>query len=141
MSDEWLEQLQQLHQADKSRSQPEPIPPEQRLPEAAELMRQSKAHELIRQLQKVLLDGKGLVDIFDTTNKYERVISLVWQGPISDARKPDPDDPEPFYYIFVAVRAGKLWVNDKSLQGTTPQVLKTALLQAAKKPGRKKQKK
>lgn len=141
MSDEWLEQLHQLHEADKAKRQAETKPEEQQNLEpdqASELLRQSKAHELLRQVQKVLLDGEGTLDIFDRAGDYERAITLVWQGPISAARKPDPDDPEVYNYILVGVRQGKLWVNGKRLASATPEKLKAALLQASKKPGREK---
>ncbi len=143
MSDEWLEQLHQLHEADKAKRQTEieQKQPEVEPDEASNLLRESKAHELLRQVQKVLLGGEGVLDIFDRAGDYDRVISLVWQGPISEARKPDPDDPEAYSYILVGVRQGKLWVNGKRLFSTTPEALKTALLRASKKPGREKRNK
>jgi hypothetical protein len=63
-------------------------------------------------------------------------LTLVWQGPVSRARKPDPDDPAGYSYILVGVREGRLWVNGKPLAEATPEALKAALLQAARKPGR-----
>ena len=139
MSDDWLTQLQQLHDDDKAKRQPEPdkaelAKEERRL--AAALLRRSKAHELLRQMQKTLLGGGGTLDIFEQASDYERVISLVWQGPLSAARRPDPDDPEPYSYITVGVRDQAVWVNGKRVAKATPATLKAALLQAAKKPGR-----
>ncbi len=142
MSDDWLEQLHQLHEVDKTKHQPKVKPKEQqqnKLNQAADLLRQSKAHNLLRQIQKTLLKGGGLLDIFDAAGRYDRVITLAWQGPISAARKPNPDDPEDYRYILVGVRRGKLWVNGKSLSSASPESLKAALLQACKNPGREKQ--
>lgn len=140
MNDDWLDQLNQIREADKAqhqaKTQVEPEPPPQNL--AADLFRQSKAHELLRQVQKVLLGGQGVVDLFDQTKAYDRLMTLVWQGPISDARRPDPDDPEPYNYILVGVRKGQIWVNNKRVPNATPEALKQALLAACKNPRREK---
>jgi hypothetical protein len=137
MSDDWLQQLQQLHEADKAErqtktaqddTQPLPTP-------ASDLLRQSNAHTLLRQVQKALLGGGGILDIFDRAGQYERVITRAWQGPISAARKPNPNDPTPYRYILVGVREGKLYVNGKKLKETSPEALKAALLWAGKNPG------
>jgi hypothetical protein len=63
-------------------------------------------------------------------------MSLAWQGPISEARKPDPKSTEAYQYILIGVREGKLYVNDKEVAVATPETLKQALVEAAKKPGR-----
>jgi hypothetical protein len=140
MSDEWLEQLQQLHEADKAKRQAKVKEKEQQAQEdqASDLLRQSKAHELLRQVQRVFLAGQGTLDIFDRAGNYEQVITLVWQGSISAAHRPNPDDPEEYNYILVGVRQGKLWVNGKRVPSATPEALKTALLQACKNPKREK---
>lgn len=135
MSDDWLDQLRKLHEADKARHQARRKEHQVQKSHASDLLRQSQAHKLLRQVQKVLLNGQGTLDIFDRTGDYERVISLVWQGPISKARKPNPDDPEPYHYILVGVRQGKLWVNGKALSAPTPETLKLALVGASQKPG------
>lgn len=143
MSNDWLHQLQQLHAADKARRQAE-APQAERQPSpspASELLRQSQAHALLRQVQKALLNGGGVLDIFDRAGDYERVITLAWQGPISAARKPNPDDPAPYHYILVGVRQGSLYVNGRKLKETTPEALKAALLRASKKPGQEKRNK
>ena len=140
MNDDWLKQLQQLHDDDKAKQQPKVddvgAKALKQQKEAATLLRKSKAHELLRQIQKTLLGGGGILDIYEQKSDYERVISLVWQGPISAARRPDPDDPEAYSYILVGVRQGKLWVNGKQVAKATPEALQAALLQACKKPGR-----
>ena len=141
MDSEWLNQLRHLREADRlkqpsAEEQKEQIQTEQR--QASELLRRSRAHELLRQVQKALLGGQGLLDIFERKGQYDRVLTLVWQGPISAARKPDPDDPAQYNYILVGIRQGKLWVNGKSLPEATPEALKAALLEACKKPGRQK---
>lgn len=143
MSDDWLQQLSQLHEADKAKRKAEAKqPPEQRRQhQAADLLRQSKAHTLLREVQKVFLGGKGLLDVFESAGQYDRGISLVWQGPISAARKPNPNDPEAYQYILVGVRQGKLWVNGKPVPSATPEALKIALLEACKNPERAKRNK
>jgi hypothetical protein len=142
MSDDWLDQLRELHEKDKAEqlAKTKPAPPvEIKRSQASDLLRQSQAHGLLRQVQKVLLNGQGALDIFDKAGNYDRVISLAWQGPISNARKPSPDDPSEYSYILVGVRQDKLWVNDKPLPAASPEALKPALLEACKNPKREKQ--
>ena len=145
MSDDWLEQLSQLHEADKAKHQikteaqsKQEQAQQARRKQAIDLLRQSQAHELLRQAQKNLLGGGGTLDIFNQSGGYERVITLSWQGPISAARRTTPDDPEEYSYIMVGVRKERLWVNGKRVADNTPEALKTALLEACKNPGREK---
>ena len=91
---------------------------------------------LARRLQSALLGGKGIIDIFDSQDDYDRIITLVWQGPISNARKPNPEDPAEYQYISVGARGKRLFVNDKEVTSLTPEALKIALVEAAKKPGK-----
>jgi hypothetical protein len=142
MNDNWLDELHQLHEQDKTRHEAAveqldlSVLPSQRVKEAADLLRQVDALNLLRQVQKALLNGKGVLDIFEQTKRYERAISLAWQGPISAARKPDPKNPEAYQYILIGVRQGKLYVNDKEVTPVTSEALKRALVEASKKPGR-----
>ena len=145
MSDDWLEELGQLHEADKTKHQAEtPAKKQQQQKKQAQrdkaidLLRQSQAHELLRQVQKTLLAGQGTLDIFDHASDYDRVITLIWQGPISAAHRPNPEDPEVYNYVLVGVRQDKLWVNGKQVPSATPEALKVALLKACKNPGRAK---
>lgn len=146
MSDDWLDELRQLHEADKAKHQAEAKSKNQQQEKkkaqrdkAITLLRKSQAHELLRQVQRTLLAGQGTLDIVDEASDYERVINLVWQGPISAAQRPNPEDPAEYNYILVGVRGGKLWVNGKRVSSATPEALKVALLKACKNPGRAKQ--
>jgi hypothetical protein len=142
MSDDWLTQLRQLRERDKTSRQPVEevvdlsVLQAQRVQQAADLLRQADALNLLRQVQKALLDGKGVLDVFEQTQRYDRAISLAWQGSISEARKPDPKSTEAYQYILIGVREGKLYVNDKEIAAASPEKLKNALVEAAKKPGR-----
>jgi hypothetical protein len=141
MSDNWLNELRQLREQDKISRQPTvesldlSLLAVQRAQQAADLLRQADALNLLRQVQKALLDGKGVLDIFEQTQRYDRAISLAWQGPLSEARKPDPKSTEAYQYILIGVRQGTLYVNDKKVTPATPQALKIALVEAARKPG------
>ena len=144
-NDDWLAQLKQLHEKDKAKQQAianaeaEKKQQEQaRKNHISALLRQSRAYELLREVQKALLAGKGVLDVFEASNDYERTITLAWQGPISDARKPNPEDTDDCYYIQVGVRHGRLWVNDRPLSSPTPKALKLALLKASQNPERQK---
>lgn len=143
MSDNWLDELHQLHEQDKASQQAavEPLDlsvlsAQQSAKQAADLLRQADALNLLRQVQKALLDGKGVLDVFEKTERYERAISLSWQGPISAAHKPNRKNPEEYQYILIGVREDKLYVNDKEVTPITSEGLKVALVEAAKKPGR-----
>lgn len=140
---DWLDELYQLREADKQNQTAPESQTEldlsllQRPKEAADLLRQCDAHKLLRRVQRALLDGKGIIDFFEQAGTYDRIISLIWQGPISNARTPNPEDPEPYQYIFVGVRNGKVYVNGKPLPTAIPEALKEALVEASKNPRRK----
>jgi len=94
----WLDELYNLREEDKARRQTEPEPLDlsvltaQREKQAADVLRQADAHNLLRRVQRALLDGKGIIDIFEHKSNYERLITLVWQGSVSMARNPNPED-------------------------------------------------
>lgn len=144
MTDTWLDELYQMHNEDKAKQQSlqknDPLDlsilSKNRVELAAAVMRSVNAHNLMRRLQSALLGGKGIIDVFDSKDDYDRVITLVWQGPISNARKPDPEDPTEYQYISVSARGKKLYVNDQEVTSLTPEALKKALVEAAKKPGK-----
>jgi hypothetical protein len=143
MSDDWLEELHQLREQDRVTRQAAQeqldlsvLSSERDDKQAADLLRQADAHNLLRRVQKALLGGKGVIDFLDQKSHYDRVMTLMWQGPISAARNPDPEDPEAYQYILVGVRQGKLYVNGKEVSPITPEALKVALVNVAKKPGR-----
>lgn len=143
MTDTWLDELYRMHNEDKAKQQALQknvadlnVLPENRAELAAAVMRSVNAHNLMRRLQSALLGGKGIIDIFDSKDDYDRIITLVWQGPISNARKPDPEDPTEYQYISVGARGKRLFVNDQEVASLTPEALKIALVEAAKKPGK-----
>jgi hypothetical protein len=137
-SDTWLDQIRRLYEEDKLRlqaeqahEQPAPAQPDT----AANLLGQTKAHLLLRQVQKALLNGGGLLEVLDQPEDYDRAIVLMWQGPISAARKPDQAG-EDYNYVLVGVRQTKVWVNGKAIREPTPEALRLSLLAACKKPRR-----
>ena len=145
MSDDWLKQLQQLHDADKAKREAESNKKSQQKKEeqrqqqqAINLLRQSQAHELLRQVQKVFLGGGGTLNISNQVGNFERVITLSWQGPISAAHRLAPETEDDISYIMVGVRQGELFVNDKRVSPPKPEALKSALLQACQNPRQKK---
>ena len=141
--DDWLDELHQLREQDRVSRQAAQeqldlsvLSSEGDDKQAVDLLRQADAHNLLRRVQKALLGGKGVIDFLDQKSHYDRVMTLMWQGPISAARNPDPEDPEAYQYILVGVRQGKLYVNGKEVSPVVPEALKAALVKAAKKPGR-----
>ncbi|MCG3210534.1 MAG: hypothetical protein FOGNACKC_04165 [Anaerolineae bacterium] len=136
MTDKWLQQLEALYEADKAREQAKQAQArqqEQQADAAAELLTRVRAHELLRLVQKHLLSGEGSLGIYEKSREYDRAVVLAWQGPISDARRPNPKDPDDYHYIAVGARDGQLLVNGQSV-AATPDALKAALLQAAETP-------
>jgi len=144
MTDNWLDELYRMHNEDKTKQQSSKktapldmsVLSKNRVELAAAVMRTVNAHTLMRRLQSALLGGKGIIDVFDSKDDYDRIITLVWQGPISNARKPNPEDPTEYQYISVGARGKKLYVNDQEVTSLTPEALKIALVEAAKNPGK-----
>lgn len=143
MNNDWLGELNRLHEEDKRKQAAEEAKKEDvklnlsvlgRDEKANKALKMSNAHKLLRHVQSVLLNGKGLIDVFDRTREYDRAIALVWQGPISQARVPDPEDPADYHYILVGAKGDKLFVNGQKLQSNIPETLKPALVRAAKNP-------
>ncbi|MCB0190886.1 MAG: hypothetical protein KDJ65_02980 [Anaerolineae bacterium] len=138
MTDSWLDALEQLRRADEIKQvksiSSHASSSSHLHEEAAAALKQSEAHKLLRQVRKVLLRDNGTIDIFDESDKYDRVISLVWQGTISKARRPDREDPADFNYIMIGAKGKHLYVNNKPLKKASPEALKAALLKAAQKP-------
>ncbi len=131
---DWLAQIRRLHDDDKLRVQREEAQSQMQARQAVdELLSRSKAHELMRQVQKALLNGAGVLRVLNKTEDYDRAIVLMWHGPISAARRPDIAG-EDYSYILVAVKHGKLWVNGKPISDPTPEALKVGLLEACKRP-------
>jgi hypothetical protein len=135
---DWLDELNELREADKARREAETKAQPQdpavlRREQAALTLRKCEAHKLLRRVQGVLLAGKGLIDI-EHTGDYDRAIALLWQGPISDARLPRPDDPDEVYGIVIGAKGDKLYVNGRQVSPVTPEGLKPALVWAAKTP-------
>jgi hypothetical protein len=141
VSNNWLDELYNLRAEDKSQRQAETdlldlqVLAAQRDQQAADILRQADAHNLLRQAQKALLDGKGVIDVFEHESEFDRILTLVWQGPISAARSPNPKDSAEYQYIAIGVRQGKLYVNDDEVTSITPETLQKALVKAAKNPG------
>ena len=138
MSDDWLDELRKVREEDQARVEAEidelNLQVLDRKNQAIEVLRQSDAHNLLRKVQKVLLGSKGVIDILDTTEQYDRALTLAWQGSISNARVPRTEDPDDYHYILVGAKGDQLFVNGKLLKSATPDMLKSALVWASKNP-------
>lgn len=132
--DAWLAELERLRAEDKAvqdaaAAQARLV--EQQQQKAAQLMQDSHAHELLRQVQKALLAGKGVLRFYTHSGGYDQAVALLWQGPISQAEKPVKDD-KAEGLILVGTREGQLWVNEVKVPEPTAQALKQALLQTCR---------
>lgn len=133
-NDSWLNELQKLYEADKVKqetAEAEAKRVTERQQQAAQIMQDSRAHELLRQVQKALLSGQGVLRFYTNAGGYDQAVALLWQGPISRAEKPVKDE-KADGLILVGTRDGELWVNEAPLLETTPQALKEALLEACR---------
>jgi hypothetical protein len=138
----WLDALMEIRQEDKAKHEAEVKAETSELDlsvigkqnQATRLLSMCDAHKLLRRVQSLLLNGKGMIDVFDRATDYERAIALVWQGPVSQARIPNPQDPEPYQYILVGATSRKVYVNKRELEFSTPEALKEALVWAARNP-------
>jgi len=132
--DGWLAELEQLYQADKvvqDAAAEQARLAIQRQQQASQLMQDSRAHELLRQVQKALLAGKGVLRFYTNAGGYDQAVALLWQGPISRAEKPVQDE-KADGLLLVGTREGQLWVNEVPVPEPTAVALKQALLAACR---------
>lgn len=137
----WLDELYQLHEEDKAKQQEKNLDLsvlEKDRPTSTGILRHSNALNLLRRVQKALLNGKGIIEVLDHNNEYDHALTLIWQGPISAARKPDPDGPEEHKFILIGAKDARLYVNGKEVMPPHPENLKASLVEAAKNPGKAK---
>ncbi|GAB4441915.1 MAG: hypothetical protein Kow0031_23960 [Anaerolineae bacterium] len=143
MKDDWLDELDSLYEQDKAQQQQIDDEIDVTIlnrPSAADLLRDIGAMKLLRRVQSLLLRGGGTLDVYERNGPYDRAVTLVWQGSISNARRPDPEDPSDYYFIAIGVKGQHVYVNDRLVKNPTPEALKEALVAAAKQPGHQKRK-
>lgn len=101
--------------------------------QAVSAMRVIEAHKILRRVNDALLNGKGVIkDIQDA--KYDQGLALIWQGPVSQARPPRPEDSDKCRFIMVTAKGKQVFVNHTPLKNITPEEFKAALVKAAKEP-------
>ncbi|MCL4868567.1 MAG: hypothetical protein KJ063_06355 [Anaerolineae bacterium] len=130
INDEWLAELEQLHQTDKKIQEAaaaQAQSAELRQQQATQLMQDTRAHELLRQVQKTLLASQGVLRFYTNAGGYDQAVALLWQGPVSQAQKPVKDELADGV-ILIGTREGQMWVNEEPLPEPTPQSLKQVLL-------------
>lgn len=121
---DWLDELDNLYEQDKQSQQQ--VVEELDLtilnrPSAADILRNIEAMKLLHRVQSLLLRGGGTLDVYERSGPYDRAVTLVWQGPISNARRPDPEDNSDYQFIAVGVRGSDVYVNDALLNLPTPK--------------------
>jgi len=75
---DWLDDLRQFRESKLAADQPKVTPSEPPPITADDLFRQCKALELLRQVQKALLGGEGLLNVPIQQKQYEKVMTLVF---------------------------------------------------------------
>ncbi len=135
---DWLDELDDIRKDDETKQQEQKakidLSSSNRYEQATSVLKICNVHTLLRRVNGALLHDKGVIDIFDRTDEYDRAITLVWQGSVSKARTPDTTDPSEFQYIVVGAKGSKLYVNGRNLKSNTPETLKKTLVWAAKNP-------
>jgi len=133
----WLDDLQKIRQAHQQAAT-EPPPPKKPGVELDQLLKESRAFELLRDVRRVLLGGVGRIELFEQAGGYDMVLALLWDGPVTNPRRPRSNSADT-YHIFIGVQKNRLWVNGKPLKTGTATALQAALLEAARNPGRRKE--
>jgi hypothetical protein len=131
--DDWLAELRHVYEMDKARQQAKEKRQAEGKPEVTpeQLLKRCRAHELMRQVQKTLLNGEGRLQFYEDVSGYERAVVLMWKGPISAAAKPaNIEDVEGS--IIVGATAEGIFVNDNELSEVTPEALRQTLLELAR---------
>lgn len=134
--DAWLAELADIRAADAAaqENQAQQAAAVDARAQANEILVHSQAHRLLRQVQKVLLNGGGSLKAYERSSQYTMALALMWQGPVSNPSLPVRRD-VPTYYLIIGVKSGVLWVNDRTLPDAEPATLKQALVAAARQPG------
>jgi hypothetical protein len=131
--DEWGSELRQLYEVDRERRQAqekrEAAPTSAIV--AARLLQRCRAHELMRQLQKTFLNGRGNLRFYEQVGGYAQAVALMWSGPISAATNPQRIEDVDAAIIVGASEEG-VFVNDAPLSEASPEALKQALLALAR---------
>lgn len=131
--EEWLAQLRQVYETDKARQEAKEKRQAEGEPEVTteQLLKRCRAHELMRQVQKTLLNGEGRLQFYEDVGGYERAVVLMWKGPISDASKPASIEDVEGSIIVGATDEG-IFVNDNKLSEVSPEALRQTLLELAR---------
>lgn len=131
MSD-WEAELNRIRR-ENARQQPD----ESAAPQSGrvdQLLHEVEALRHLRDMRRLLLGGVGRIELFEDAGGYDLVLALMWDGPISRARPPKAEARDG-YHIFIGVRNNRLFVNNRPLTPANSDTLKAALLQAARRPG------
>ena len=133
--EDWLAELRKLHTVDQRKRRHTAGKAEEIRPQA-DLLKQAKAYPLMRQVQKNFLNGGGLLDASEGVGRYDRAVTLVWQGSVSEPRRPNPKDPSDYFYVQVGLRRGDLWVNNRRTPAKTMAELRHYILKACQSPAK-----
>ena len=132
--DEWLVQLRNLYDVDKAQHQANKQSQARDTSQetADAFMRRCKAHALMRQVQRTLLNGEGALHFYENVGGYDRAVVLMWRGPISAASKPAKIE-DVNNAIIVGANDRGIFVNDEELAEPSPAALRQALLALARR--------
>ena len=131
--DEWLDELRQIYEEDRARREAREKSRAEREPRktAGQFLKQCRAHELMRHVQKALLDGGGTLRFYEDVGGYDQAVILMWKGPISNAAKlADIEDVDTS--IIVGANGEGVFVNDRKLSDASPEALRDTLLELAR---------
>jgi hypothetical protein len=89
------------------------------------------ALRLLREMNRVLFEGKTRIESIRNKGKYQYLIALLWDGSIR-APKFSTEKSEWTRSIFVGIAGGKVYVNGKEVKPVSVENLQRALLVQAR---------
>lgn len=130
-NDDWLKELQLIREeakAEQREKQAEREAKAAQLKSTVDLLKQVNGLEFLRDIQKNVLNGQGLLEQLDDTGKYERALALRWDGPMAAPTRPK-DEGQAQHGILIGVAKNQLFVNENLVSPATSQALQKSLLQ------------
>ena len=130
-NDDWLTELQLIREEAKAEQREKQAAREAQaaqLKSTVDLLKQVNGLEFLRDIQKNVLNGQGLLEQLDDTGKYERALALRWDGSIAAPTRPKEGE-QAQHGILIGVTKDQLFVNENRVSPATAQTLQKSLLQ------------
>ncbi|MCB9098237.1 MAG: hypothetical protein H6632_01765 [Anaerolineales bacterium] len=130
-NDDWLTELQLIREEAKAEQREKQAAHEAKvaqLKSTVDLLKQVNGLEFLRDIQKNVLNGQGLLEQLDDTGKYDRALALKWDGSIAAPTRPK-EEGQAQHGILIGVTKDQLFVNENLVSPATSQSLQKSLIQ------------